>query len=135
MYKVANEIITGKGLSVGARVFLGLISALLGVVMVIIAEDSKFPIAIYLFGAFCFSITLACTTWGRVRQFVGSLIATVIVGLSIWYLWSEVTGGPFFSWRGSEPSVLNAIFFCLLLGAPSASYVVKVRFGFRKQQP
>jgi hypothetical protein len=135
MYEIANEKITGKGLSVGARVFLGIISALFGFMMIISAEESKFPFAIYLFGAFCFLVMLTCVTSGRVRQFIGSVIGTVIVGLAVWYLCSEISDGPVISDRRSVPSIFNAILFCVFFGVPSAAYVIKAKFGFRPKQP
>jgi hypothetical protein len=134
MYEIAIEKIK-DGLSIGSRIALGSVSALFGFIMLMSAADSMAPMGIYLFGSFCFAISLACLTWGRVRQFVGSVISTVIVCLSFWYLWLEINGSTFISGSRSEPSALNAILFSFIFGIPSAIYVFKARFGFHPKQP
>src|SRR5262245_39977864 len=122
MHKVAASTIRG-GLSWGARILLGLVAGLFGVLMLAMAPDATSPVGFAAFGLFCIAIALACMTSGRVRQFVGSVIASVIVGLSVCYLWSEFTGGVMVSGKRSEPSLLNAGLFLVFFGLPSIAYI------------
>lgn len=135
MYDAANDLITRQGLSLGSRILLGLVAVLFGLIMVASAAESDAPLLVYLAGGFCFAIALACVTRGRVRQFVGGIIALAIIGVSGAYLWSEIAGGPLFSARKSEPSVLNALLFSFFFGLPSAVYIYKTRFGFARKKP
>lgn len=129
MYKAAAAHIN-KGLSPFSRFILGLFSALFGVVMVLVAPPTDKAVFFYAFGTFCLLITVACVTKGAVRQFVGSVIGSVLLILSGWYLYSESTGGPFFSGRRSEPSVVNALLFFVAFGIPGAAYAIKTKFGW-----
>src|SRR3990172_1192605 len=108
MYKAAEEQIN-KGLSPFARFILGFFSALFGVLMVLTAPPTEKSPYFYAFGIFCFLISVACFTKGRLRQFVGSTIGSVLFLLSTGYLVLQFMGGPFLSDRRSEPSVANAI--------------------------
>ncbi|MCF8075768.1 MAG: sigma-E processing peptidase SpoIIGA [Desulfotignum sp.] len=132
MYKLANQTIN-KGLSLGARITLGVISGLFGVVMLLIAPPTEKAIYFYLFGAFCLFITVACFTKDRIRQFIGSSIGSAIFIMGLVYLVSELVGGIFWSGRRSEPSVFNALMYLLFIGVPGAAYAFKVRFGFPKK--
>ena len=132
MYEQANKTIN-QGLSLGARITLGLISGLFGVVMLLIAPPTDKAIYFYLFGAFCLFITVACVTRGRVRQFVGSVIGSAVFIMGLAYLVSELTAGVYWSSRRSEPSVFNALLYLFFIGLPGAAYAYKARFGFRKQ--
>ena len=132
MYEQANETIT-QGLSLGARVLLGVISGLFGIVMLLIAPPTDKAIYFYLFGAFCLFITVACFTRGRVRQFVGSSIGSAIFVMGLVYFVSELAGGAFWSGRRSEPSVFNALMYLICIGVPGAAYALKTRFGFPKK--
>ena len=131
MYEQANETIN-KGLSLGARVTLGLVATLFGVVMVLIAPPTDKAIYFYLFGVFCLLIAIACFTSGRFRQFVGSVIGSTMFGIGLVYLISEAMGGIYWTGRRSEPSVYNALFYLFFIGIPGAAYAYKARFGFRK---
>lgn len=132
MYEQANETIN-QGLSFGARITLGVISGLFGVVMLLVAPPTDKAIYFYLFGAFCLFITVACFTKGRVRQFVGSSIGSAIFIMGLVYLVSELVGGVFWSGRRSEPSVFNALMYLIFIGVPGAAYTLKARFGFPKK--
>lgn len=132
MYEQANETIN-QGLSLGARIILGVISGLFGVVMLLVAPPTDKAIYFYLFGAFCLFITVACFTKGRVRQFVGSSIGSAIFIMGLVYLVSELAGGVFWSGRRSESSVLNALMYLIFIGVPGAAYAFKARFGFPKK--
>ena len=132
MYREAEEQIN-EGLSPFARVLLGLISGLFGLMMIAIAPDTDKQIYFYIFGGFCLAICLACIFKGRVRQFLGSSIGICLVILSLWYLASEImSGGVLFSSR-SEQSIFNAILFCVFFGLPGLSYAIKAKFGFGKK--
>lgn len=132
MYERANSEIN-RGLSRGARLLLGFMSALFGLVMVLTAPAGE-PRAVwfYLFGAFCFFIALACFTSGRVRQFIGSLIGCAIFLAGVAYLAAELSGGVFWSGSRATPSAYNAVKYLLLIGIPGVAYAYKVRFGFRR---
>ena len=132
MYEQANKTIN-QGLSLGARITLGLISGLFGDVMLLIAPPTDKAIYFYLFGTFCLFITVACVTSGRVRQFVGSVIGSAVFIMGLAYLVSELTAGVYWSSRRSEPSVFNALLYLFFIGLPGAAYAYKARFGFRKQ--
>ena len=54
--------------------------------------------------------------------------------LSGWYLYSQLTGGPFFSGRRSEPSLVNAWFFFVAFGIPGAAYALKTKFGLGRNE-
>jgi hypothetical protein len=133
MYKAAEEQIN-KGLSPFARFILGVFSTLFGLVMILIAPPTDKAVFFYAFGAFCLLISVACFTKGRIRQFVGSIIGCVLLLLSGWYLYSQVTGGPFLSSRPSEPSVANSVFFLVAFGIPGAAYALKTKFGWRQSE-
>jgi hypothetical protein len=124
-----------EGLSPVAKFLLGAVSALFGLIMAATASGTKDPFFATMIGIFCFTITLACVTWGRVRQFAGSIIGTALFCLALVYLWSQVAGVPLFFGSRSEPSILNAVLFIVFLGVPGITYAVTARFGLRKKAP
>lgn len=132
MYRAADAAIN-KGLSLGARLLLGTVSALFGAFMVLAAPESEAPIGFYLFGAACLIIALACYTRGRVRQFLGSLIGSAMFLAGICYLADQIAGGKLLSLSNAQPSVLNAILYLVFIGLPGAAYVRKARFGFGRK--
>ena len=131
MYEQANKTITA-GLSLGARITLGLISGLFGVVMLLIAPPTDKAVYFHLFGAFCLLIAIASFTSGRVRQFIGSTIGAAIFIMGLWYLAMELLAGALWSGKRSEPSAYNALLYLFSIGVPGAAYAYKVRFGFNK---
>jgi len=133
MYEQAVKSID-QGLSLGARIALGSIAAVFGLVMILIAspETGSKAIFFYGFGAFCLSIAIACFTTGRVRQFVGSTIGCIIFLTGVWYLASEVYAGALWSSRRSDPSAYTAVLYLLFIGLPGLSYAYRARFGFPK---
>lgn len=133
MYKAAQEQIN-KGLSPSARFVLGFFSALFGAVMVLAAPPTDKAVYFHAFGLFCILIGIACATRGRVRQFVGSAIGSILLVLSGWYLYSQLTGGPLISGSRGEPSLVNAWFFFVSFGIPGAGYAIKTRFGWRRNE-
>jgi len=138
MYKEAEEHIN-NGLSLVPRIVLGSISGLFGVVLVFFGihgftHNVENWFGYFAFGMFCSFIALACVTWGRVRQFIGSCIGVIVFGLACWYLINELSGGVVISGKRSEPSVLNAIFFMIAFGLPGLAYTLTARFGFRKHE-
>ena len=128
MYRKANETIN-QGLSLGARILLGSVAALMGAMMILIAEPPN-KAAFFAIGAFCLAIALACVTRGRVRQFIGSCIGVVIFLAGVAYLAWEIGNGVFWSGQRSQPSVVNAILYLVFIGVPGAAYAYKVRFGY-----
>lgn len=132
--------ITRYGLSFGARITLGFFAGLFGVLMLNLASQTDIgAVLLYMFGAFCLMIAIACVTKGRVRQFVGSLIGCAMFASALWIVGIcikdayEVASGVRWSHSQSLPSVENALLFCVGFGLAGAAYAYKVRFGFRKQ--
>jgi hypothetical protein len=118
----------GSGLAF--RLILASFAALFGVMMLLIAPGAEKPLGHYLLGGFCLAIAAVCFTTGRVQGFVGSVIASMILAVTMWYFFSELTSGPIVSRARSAPSVLNAVFALLVFGLPAAAYLRKARFGF-----
>jgi hypothetical protein len=131
MYEVAESKIR-DGLSRGTCLLLGAVATLLGSAMLLMAPNSGSPTDYVAIGIFCVIIALACFTSGRAREFVGGVLASAILGLAIWYLCAQTSGGFIISGRRSEPSLLNAIFYLVAFGVPSAKYIYEVRFGFAR---
>jgi len=132
MYKRANAEIN-RGLSLGARMLLGSMAALSGLVMVLTAPTGEPRVVwFYSFGALCFLIMVACFTSGRVRQFIGSLIGCTIFLAGAVYLAVGLSGGTPWSDNHTSPSVYNAVMYLLSIGVPGVAYAYKVRFGFRR---
>ena len=128
MYKEAEKEIT-KGLSPGARFLLGVVSAIFGLGMIMMPLSDETAFYSTAFSIFCLIISVACFTKGKIRQFIGSIIGCSLFVVSILYLYSEITHGPFFSGSRSEPSVVNAISFFVAFGIPGISYAARVQFG------
>lgn len=131
MYKLAAEVIN-KGLSLPARILLFVFSSMFGLIMILTAPDTEKTVIFHAFGIFCISIGIACITKGRIRQFVGSLIALAIFIMSLLYLYGQVAGGTLVSGSRAEPSIINAIFFSSAFGLPSVLYIFKAKFGIVK---
>jgi uncharacterized membrane protein YccC len=133
MYKVLANKIKG-GLSPVAKFLLGAVSAFFGLIMVATASGTKDPFFAMMIGIFCFTVTSACFTWGRIRQFVGSIIGTAVFCFALLYLLSQLAGKPLFFSSRSEPSILNAVLFIVFFGVPGISYAVTAKFGLRKKE-
>ena len=130
MYNAAQRVL-GKGLSPFSRIMLGLVSGLFGVVMLIIAPGMSKPLAIYAFGAFCIVIALMCIFTGKVRNYLGRVIGAIVFLISVFFFVNEVMDGKFISFRKSEPSVLNAVFFFFAFGFPGIWFAIKGKFPFK----
>ena len=78
-------------------------------------------------------IAVVCVVRGRVRQFVGSVIGTLIFLAGLAYLAHQLLGGTLISASRGEPSVLNAVLYLVFIGIPGATYAYKARFGFARQ--
>jgi hypothetical protein len=134
VYKVAEEQIR-SGLSAGARLLLGLFAAVFGIVMILIAPPTDNAFFFYAFGGFCLIVGVACATRGRLRQFIGSVIGSVLFCASAWYIVAQVISGPIFSGSRSQPSVVNALLFFLAFGVPGIAYALSAKFGITKREP
>lgn len=134
MDKIAQETIHA-GLSLGARIVLGGIAVLCGVVSILCAQSADRPIPASLFGAFCICIAIACICRGRIRQIAASLIGLALFAVGIGYLVSEISAGIWISGRHSQPSVLNAVFFLVFIGLPGGAYAYNTQLGFRPRPP
>jgi len=135
MYREGAEIITKKGLSPFLRWFLGIVSLLFGIVMLLAAPSAPKPMLLSLIGVFCIAIFLACVLKGRLRQFVGSCIGLCVFSIAIWYVYSQVSSGPLYSSSRSESSVVNSLLFLFFFGFPSIAYVFKTKFGLQREKP
>lgn len=128
MYRLAEETIN-QGLGFGVRVLLGVFSSLFGLMMILTAPSSAEPFLTYLFGAFCFLITGACFTWGRIRQFFGSLIGLNLFVMSLlfvgWLVLDWITGDE--GWF--DGSLIGGVFFLAFFGWPGLSYAMRAKFG------
>lgn len=138
MYREAEEQIN-QGLSLVPRILLGSVSGLFGAVLLYFGihgfiHNVENWFGYFAFGMFCSLIALACFTWGRGRQFIGSCIGIIIFALACWYLIAEFSGGIIISGKRSEPSILNAILFMGAFGVPGITYTFFARFGFRKNE-
>ena len=102
--------------------------------MILVAAPTDKAAFFHVFGILCLLISVACVTKGRVRQFVGSVIGSALLIVSGWYLYSQLAGGPFFSGRRSEPSVMNGWYFFVAFGIPGAAYALKAKFGWRRDE-
>jgi hypothetical protein len=131
IHKVAAQKIN-QGLSLASRIIRSGFSALSGVTMILMAPSFDKTLYFYEFGVFCLLITVACVTQGRVRQFIGSTIGTVLSCAALGYLYVEMRSGTFISNSRSSPSLPNAIGFLVAFGVPGALYALKTRFGFAK---
>lgn len=131
MYKTANETIS-QGLSRGARILLGTVSGLFGMMMILSAPPNDKAVLFYLFGALCLLITMACFTRGRLRQFVGSLVGVSIFIVGVAYLVSQLMAGSYWSDSRGETSAYNAILYLFAIGIPGVGYAWRVRFGFKR---
>jgi hypothetical protein len=60
---------------------------------------------------------------------IGSFIASAVLALTVWYLLSEIFGGPVVSGSRSSPSALNAVLAFAAFGLPAAAYLRHARFG------
>jgi hypothetical protein len=118
-------------MSLVARIIVGSITLLIGVMMIFIAPDDENRPFSHVFGAFCAAIGIAYFTTGRVRAFFGSLVCVCVVAAGLSYLGSTVASGTWFSGSRSSPSVLNAVFLNLVFGVPAALYLWKWGFGLR----
>jgi len=122
-------------MSLGARVVIAIFAMLFGAVMCLAAPPTDKALFFYGFGAFCFSIAVACVAKGRVAQFFGSVVGTVVFISGLAYLAHEVWAGPLWSNSRSEPSVKNACLFLLVFGLPGIAYAINARFGLGKNAP
>jgi hypothetical protein len=132
LHRVAAQQITVDGLSPTARIILGSFSALFGAVMILTAPPTDKAVYFYAFAGLCFLICVACAASGRLRQFCGSVIGTLLLLLSGWFLYSQVQSGHLLSRGPGDPSLISSILFFFAFGIPGIRYAVKVRFGFRR---
>ncbi len=131
VHKVAAQKIN-QGLSLASRMILGGVSALFGVMMILMAPSFDKTLYFYEFGVFCLLIAVACVTQARVRQFVGSTIGAALFCAAMWYLYVEIHSDTPISNSRSSPSLPNAIGFLVAFGVPGALYALRTRFGFAK---
>jgi hypothetical protein len=118
------------GTGLAFRLILSFFAGLFGVVMILIAPSAVNPIGHYLFATFCLGIAVACFVRGRIQRVIGSFIASAVLVVTAWYLFTEISGGVVVSGSRSSPSVINAILALVAFGLPAAVYLRRARFGF-----
>lgn len=128
MYREGQRVLE-RGLSRGASIALGTLTALICIAMAAMAASSTSPMGFYLFSLFCGLIAGACFFTGRVRQIFGRLIGAAVFTVSAWYLLDQLSGGSVISDRRSQPSIVNAMIFLAVAGAPGLVYALRGRFG------
>jgi hypothetical protein len=121
----------GNVLGRGSRTVLGLVSAVIGVVMVVSAPPTDKAFGFYLISLFCFLICVSCIGSARVRHLIGSAVGLVLVACSLWYVFEVATKGSNAA-RFGPPSLINALVLFLFLGIPGLMYVGAARFGIRR---
>jgi len=120
-------------MSLGARITIAVFAALFGVAMAAVAPPTEKAVLFYAFAAFCLAIAVACLAPGRIAQFFGSLVATGILAVGAMYFVSMLLGGgPLFTGRRSDQSLVNSVLFLGVFGLPSAAYLWHSRFGLRR---
>ena len=118
------------GTGLAFRLILSFFAGLFGVVMVLIAPSAEKPIGLYLFGAFCLGVAAVCFVRGRIQRVIGSFVASAVLGVTGWYLFTEISAGAVVSGSRSRPSVINALLALVAFGIPAAVYLRRARFGF-----
>jgi hypothetical protein len=118
------------GTGLAFRLILSFFAGLFGVVMILIAPSAVKPTGHYLFGAFCLGIAVVCFVRGRIQRVIGSFVASAVLVVTGWYLFTKISGGVVVSGSRSSPSVINAILALLAFGLPAAAYLRRARFGF-----
>ena len=132
MYREGRKALE-RGLSRGASVTLGLLTALICAGMAAMATYSNSPIGFFLFSLFSGAIAVACLFTGKLRHLAGRLVGAAVFVTSAWYLLGQVNGGAVLSGGRSEPSIFNALFFMAAAGIPGLLYAL---FGrFTRSQP
>jgi len=126
----SKQVSSQQSSGLAFRLILSFFAGLFGVVMVLIAPGAAKPIGHYLFGAFCLGIAVVCFVRGRAQRIIGSFIASAVLAVAGWYLFTEISGGVMHSGLRSRPSVINAILAFVVFGLPAAAYLRKARFGF-----
>jgi hypothetical protein len=121
-----------RGLSLVPRLILGFFALLFGVVMFLVAPPGPKAVYFYVFAGFCVLISIACIVRGRARQFVGSVIGTLLFLFTATYVVYEVWSGTLLFSGRAEPSIWNSGLCLLFFGLPGAAYALRVRFGFTK---
>ena len=122
-------------MSLGARIVIAAFAALFGALMAAVAPPTDKAPLFYAFAGFCLAIAVACVAPGRVAQFFGSLVATGILLMGSLYFLSMLGGGPFFTGRRSDQSLVNSLLFLGVFGLPSAAYLWRARFGLGRREP
>jgi hypothetical protein len=117
-------------MSLGARIVIALFTALFGVLMATVAPPTEKAPLFYAFAAFCLAIAVACLAPGRIAQFFGSVVAAGILVVGASYFVSMLLGGPLFTGRRSDQSLVNSLLFLGVFCTPSALYLWHARFGF-----
>ena len=114
-------------MSLPSRILLAFVAGLSGAVMILAAPPSDQALYFYMFAGFCFLISIACITRGRIRRFVIGMIGTALFGVSVWYLYVEIITGPLNSGARSQPSIVNAVLVLIALGVPGLAYAMNAK--------
>jgi hypothetical protein len=121
--------------SLGARVFLGIVCLLVAVMMVLIAPDDENRMGFYGIATFAAAAAVFLLASGRLRDFFGSCVGLTLFAVGLWYLAGQLDSGEVYSGSRSRPSITNAILFFVVFGLPGLIFAAKARFGFRRVAP
>ena len=111
-------------MSRGASITLGVASLLIAVGFMAVPPTPGMSMSgLRLAGAFCALIALACLV-PRSRPVTARLIAAVVLGLCVWYVYS-MWNGPMTSGRRTQPSLVNAIAAFTFFGLPAAYVLLR----------
>jgi len=122
-------------LSLGVRILVALLVAIAGAVSIGIGwrDASDAAVVFYAVGGFCLSLAIVCVLQGRVREFFGSVLGSVVFLLGIAFLVAQLRQGVYWSTHRGAPYVMGAIVSLFVVGIPGASYALRTRFGLRKR--
>lgn len=117
-------------MSLTFRIILAAFSLLFGLMLALWASGDEGSWFRWLPAAFCFAIAVTCIARGRLAHFFGGLIALSVICAGLAYLVEMWLAGPTSTGRKSDPSLINAVLFCVAFGGVAARYLWATRFGF-----
>lgn len=128
LHEAAAEHITKKGLGLGSRILIAVVSGICGLFLLVAAPTTEKPVIGYITGGAFVVLCLTCATSGRVRQFFGSLIGSTLFLVSLWFAYERL-GHPAAAGVALE-DLLHVTGFFFGIGLPGLVYAVRVKFGF-----
>ncbi len=97
--------------------------------MMTTAPDNDKKILFYVFGVFCFMLSIMCVVRGRIAHFLGSILAAVFLFFVGWIFLSPFLGSSGVDQHSFHISIAD-IWISIFIAVPIAVYVWRARFGF-----